>query len=153
MFQQPEEDEPASLKMTITFICHLCYFLPFSFILTPDNPPSRPPHHPSLDRAAEAARLAVAGQTEPSQVFLWGLVPFNQLLRRHTAAWKQRHSGVVVCDLLTVAVFCFIFISVLLFPVQHCMVIKDWWHHAPPLLSILCHLKVIFAALQMASQL
>lgn len=31
---------------------------------------------------SEATHLAVAGQMEPSQVFLRGLVPFNQLLRR-----------------------------------------------------------------------
>ncbi|CAG09119.1 unnamed protein product [Tetraodon nigroviridis] len=60
------------LQMTIAFfICHLCHFFAFSSVLTPDSPPSRPPSLPlSLDGAAEAARLAVAGQTEPSQVFL-----------------------------------------------------------------------------------
>lgn len=38
----------------------------------------------ALPLAAKATRLAVAGQTEPSQVFQRGLVPFNQLLRRES---------------------------------------------------------------------
>lgn len=106
VFQQPEEDTPAWLQMTTTlFICHLCHYLPLS-CAPPHNPPSC-----SL-WLSEAARLAVAGQTEPSQVFLWGLVPFNQLLRRHTAAWKQRNGSFVMCGLLTVTVFWFSFSSV-----------------------------------------
>lgn len=67
VFQQPEEDAPALQMMTAVFICHLYNFLPFSCVLTPDNLPSL---LLSLAPAAEAARLAVAGQTEPSQVFL-----------------------------------------------------------------------------------
>lgn len=43
VFQQPEGDASASLQMMITFfICHLCHFHPFSFILTPDSLPPHP---------------------------------------------------------------------------------------------------------------
>lgn len=90
-------------------LCHLSHFLLF-LSSTPVTFPPTPSslHDPlllSLAVTAEATRLAVAGQTEPSQVFLWGLVPFNQLLRREfsqqTPAWNRNHSGVVAC-----AVFC-----------------------------------------------
>lgn len=120
----------------------------FSVSSTPCNLPPRPlptawPLLLSLALAAEAARLAVAGQTEPSQVFLWGLVPFNQLLRREfsqqTPAWNQRHSDVVVYaaahfrggSLLTVIDHFFsLVVCCWLFPVWQWMLIKDWWHHA-----------------------
>lgn len=69
MFHQAEEDMMAwPLTDDVHFLFPLCHLS--HFLLRPLTFPLASLPLPRLPLTAEATRLAVAGQTEPSQVFL-----------------------------------------------------------------------------------
>lgn len=152
VFQQPE-DAPASLQMMIAFfIRHLCHFLPFPFILTPIALPlARVP--PALSGWCSWSSTPCCGWSNGTKsgvsVRFGPLQPATASAHSGGGAKAQRRCGVWSVDSSTSLSYFHQCLAVPCSTMYGNKRLMTTCIH----ITVLFHLKVVFAAQQVASQL